>query len=170
MSNVWKDKNAKTIILKELKSKEPELKIWLITLNLLSRQWFLVKEIKSLIKLELCENLNKNKMLKKIWKYLILDKTWAKILQKHIKKVMKQNALSLFKILLKLTHKIIVKLLMLIMFKIMKIVLNQKTFVFIAVFRNLDRKADKIEKNVSTNVLRMEMMAQLLLLFSDNHT
>jgi len=79
MSNVWKDKNAKTIILKELKSKEPELKIWLITLNLLSRQWFLVKEIKSLIKLELWENWNKNKMQKKIWKFPILDKIWAKI-------------------------------------------------------------------------------------------
>jgi len=55
-----------------------------------------------------------------------------------------------------------------IMFKIMKIVLNQRTIVFTAVYPNSDLKVDKIEKNAFINALRMVMMDQPLLSFLDN--
>jgi len=80
--------------------------------------------------------------------------------------VKKQNAQNLFKTLLKQKLWIIAKLHMLIMFKTMKTVLNLRTFAFTAVFLNSDLRADKTEKNVSINVLKMEMMVQQPLLFS----
>jgi len=50
----------------------------------------------------------------------------------------------------------------------MKIVLNQRTIVFTAVYPNSDLKVDKIEKNAFINALRMVMMDQPLHSFLDN--